>query len=77
MDVGGYKTVDDSSRLDRVVKTRSNACRLDSMKVDWNYKLDQGAKEQAPRSEHEQTQAWYTNTMYYSFYKRVQTNDTI
>ena len=57
MDVGGYKNVDDSSRLDRTVTTRSNACRLDSMKVDWNYKLDQGAKEQAPRSEHEETQA--------------------
>ena len=27
-------------------------------------------------SKPKQTQAWYTNTMYYSFYKRVQTNDS-
>ena len=32
MDVGDYKLVDDSSLLDRVVTTRFNMCRLDSMK---------------------------------------------
>ena len=29
------QNVDDSSRLDRVVTTHSNTCRLDSMNVDW------------------------------------------
>ena len=60
------QNVDDSSRLDRVVTTRSSTYRLDSMKVDWN-KSQKNLSKPKHGTRH---------TMYYSFYKRVQTNHT-